>query len=185
MLVRLCGRVVDDRRERFVFDLDELCGILGDVAALGDHQGNRITHEAHLSLGKRRTRGLRALSPYGGVPLLPSVGIQVRRGEDVADAGQRCGGFDIDAAQPGTWMRAPGKARMEHPRKRDVVDIRATTGQEAWVLDARDARPYVAGGASWKARISHACRVLVAEPPATGKRYTDEPRVRAGASANR
>ena len=46
------GPEVDHRRSWVVLDVDELAGVLGERAGLGDHQHDRITHEAHDTVGK-------------------------------------------------------------------------------------------------------------------------------------
>ena len=63
-------RVVDDRRERLVVDVDQLGRVLGEVAALGDHERDRVADEADLALGQRRARRLRAPRADRRVPLL-------------------------------------------------------------------------------------------------------------------
>ena len=74
-------RVVDDRRQRLVVDVDELGRVLGEIAALGDHERDRVADEADLALGERRARRLRAPRPDRRVPLLLHAGVQVGGGE--------------------------------------------------------------------------------------------------------
>ena len=45
---------VGDGGQRFVVDVDEVDGVLGDVPALGDDEGDRVADELHLALGQRR-----------------------------------------------------------------------------------------------------------------------------------
>ena len=46
--------------QRLVVDLDELAGVLGDVAALGDHERDRVADEAHVVAGEEPQRRARA-----------------------------------------------------------------------------------------------------------------------------
>ena len=46
---------IDHRRQRIVLDLDQLAGVLGDIAALRHHGGDRLAHVAHLVHGRCST----------------------------------------------------------------------------------------------------------------------------------
>src|SRR5205823_4504775 len=48
--------VVDDRRERIELDLDEVGGVLGEVAALGHNERDRVADEAHVAGRERPER---------------------------------------------------------------------------------------------------------------------------------
>ena len=74
-------RVVDDRRERLVVDVNQFGRVLSQVAAFGDGEGHRIADEAHFVLGERRPGGLRALRSERGMPLLLGVRIEIGRRE--------------------------------------------------------------------------------------------------------
>ena len=69
-VVALRRDVVDDRLQRLVVDVDQLGRVLGEVAALGDDQRDRVADEAHLVVGQRRARASRAVPADRGVPLL-------------------------------------------------------------------------------------------------------------------
>ena len=115
--VRLLRRgVVDDRGQGVVVDLDQIDGVFGEVAALGDHQGHRVADEAHLALGQRGPRGLGALRSDRRVPLLLHVGVEVGRGENGAHPGQRQGRRGVDAADSGPGKGAADEAGVQHPR---------------------------------------------------------------------
>ena len=47
------GRRGGDRRQVLVVDLDQLAGVLGQVAALGDHHRHRVADQAHLVRASR------------------------------------------------------------------------------------------------------------------------------------
>ena len=89
-------RVVDDRGERLVVDVDELGRVLGEVPALGDHERDRVADEAHLALGERRARRLRAPRADRRVPLLLHLRVEVGGGEHEVHArrAQRRGRVD-------------------------------------------------------------------------------------------
>ena len=56
-------------------DLDQLAGVLGDVAALGDDQGDRVADVAHVADGERR-RHQQLLAEHG-VPGLAEAAVEV------------------------------------------------------------------------------------------------------------
>ena len=85
-LGRLLGvDVVDDGRERFVVDVDEVDGVLGDVPALGHDQRDRVADEAGLALRQRRPRRIGHVLPHEPVPLLAHVGVEVGGDEHRVD----------------------------------------------------------------------------------------------------
>ena len=51
---------VDDGDERLVVDLDELAGVLGEVAVLGDDERDGVADEAHVVAGEEPQRRARA-----------------------------------------------------------------------------------------------------------------------------
>ena len=161
--------VVDDRGQRFVVDVDELGRVLGERAARGDDERDRVADEAHLALGERRARRLRALRPDRRVPLLLDAGIQVGRREHRVHAGQRQRRRRVDRSRsrraayglrtkyacsiPGnvmssTYVPCPG----EQPRVFDAID-------------ARVARRIRCAGARADAHRDHA---TLERPPSTG-----------------
>ena len=77
---------VGDGGQRFVVDVDQVDGVLGEVAAVGDDQGDGIADELHLALGQRWPRGVGDVLARDGVPGLLDVGIEIRGGEDGVDA---------------------------------------------------------------------------------------------------
>ena len=81
--------VVDDCRQRFVVDLDQIGGVLRERAARGDHKRDGVTDETNLALGKRRAWCLGAQRSDRRVPLLLDPGVQIGRGVHRVHAGQR------------------------------------------------------------------------------------------------
>ncbi len=72
-----------DGRQRLVVDEDQLGRVLGDVAALGDDDGDRLADVAHLVLGQRHLRarvedqvldGRRRDQQRAGLPVVAQVG---------------------------------------------------------------------------------------------------------------
>ena len=59
---------VGDRGQRLVVDVHQLDGVLGDVAALGDDECDRIPDELRLALGQRRAGGVRDVLACDRVP---------------------------------------------------------------------------------------------------------------------
>ena len=134
-------RVVDDRRERLVVDVDQLGRVLGDVAVLGDDQRDGIADEADLAVGERRARRLGARRADRRVPLLLDSGVQVGGGEHEADPGQRARGRRVD--RRGSPPRRTGCARRTRaacPGSEMSSTNVPVPGEQARVLDAVDAR---------------------------------------------
>ena len=139
--------VVDDGRQRLEVDHDQVGGVLGDVAALGDDERDGVAHEAHLVLGQRRTRHLGDVRADRGVPLLPGTRVQVGGDEHGVHAGECLRLADVDGLDAGPGEGAAHEARMEHPGAGDVVDERPRAGEEPGVLHPVDAGTRVAPGA--------------------------------------
>ncbi len=125
-VVVLGRRVVDDRGQRFVVDVDELGRVLRERASRGDDERDRIADEADLALGERRARRLGTQRADRRVPLLLDPGVQVGGGEHGVHPGQRERGRRVD--RRGSSARACGlrtKYACSIPGKRDVVDVGA------------------------------------------------------------
>ena len=63
---------IDDRRENFIVDLDQLEGVLGDVTARGRDRGNRIADEPDFIMRKAVAR---PTDRKAGDGLRPSLGV--------------------------------------------------------------------------------------------------------------
>ena len=129
---------VGDGGQRLVVDVDQLDGVLGDVAALGDDERDRVADELHLALGQRRARGVGDVLARDGVPGLLDVRVEVLGDEHRVHTGQRERRRRVDAVDPGPGERAAHEAGVQHAGPRDVVDERAMAGEQAGVLDPRD-----------------------------------------------
>ena len=123
-------------RQRLVLDLDESDRVLGDVAAVGDHQHHRLADMAHFAerdaalldrrIGKARQR--------------PGFLRRLLAGDHCGHAGQRQRRALVDRLDAGVRMRAAQHRRVRHVRQRDVVDEAAAADQEARILLAQHAR---------------------------------------------
>ncbi len=136
-------RAVGDRGQRLEVDVDQRGRVLGDVAAVGDHQRDRLADEAHLVLGEaiRHQRLLdRRIGHQQRHRLPPHAFGQVRVGDDGMHARQRQRARLVDAADVRMWMRAAQHRDLEHTRQMDVVDVARAPGEEGRILLALDAR---------------------------------------------
>ena len=128
---------VDHRRQRVVRDLDQLAGVLGDVAALRHDGGDRLAHVAHLVHGdavlrRRRAREIRARPRH-----LRRLGA----GHDAEHAGQRLGPGLVDAHDSGMRVGAAQHRGVCQVGQRHVVGVGARAGQQAGVLHPFHAVP--------------------------------------------
>ncbi|CAB4880761.1 unannotated protein [freshwater metagenome] len=85
---------IHDRLERLVVDVDELDGVLGDVARLGDDVGDLLALEPHLVGGEHRLGVVRqGRHPREVVTEERRTGdaLEILAGEHRDDAGQREG----------------------------------------------------------------------------------------------
>ena len=129
---------VGDRGQRLVVDVHQLDGVLGDVAAFGDDECDRIADEFRLALGQRRPGGVGDVLAGDRVPGLLDLGVEVVGREHGAHTGQRKGRRRVDALDARPRERAAHEARVQHARPGDVVDERAMAGEQPGVLDAGD-----------------------------------------------
>jgi hypothetical protein len=136
-----------DGGQGLVHDVDQLRGILGDVATVGDHEGDELADVAD-AVGRERPLGARmgkvrvGDQERTGLVQLPDVA----GGQHQVHAGQRPGPCRVDANDPGAGMRAPEPGRVQDTSRIDVVNEAAATPEQPLVLVARDAGPDKAGG---------------------------------------
>ena len=161
--------------QRLVVDVDQFDRVLGEVAALGDDQRNRVADELGLALGQRRPRSVRDVLARDGVPGLLDVGVEVGGGEHRVHAGQRQRRRGVDAVDPGARERAAHEAGVQHARPGDVVDEAAAAGQQPGVLDplyAGSGVPGRRGGAGPPHVLSHGAPSRCQRWAQCGYRYT-------------
>ena len=139
------ARVVDPdhRRQHLVVDPDPADRVLGDVAVVGDDEGDRLADVVHLVLGQgvlraavgqRRVRDQQRqrLGHRAGEVLVGPHRVHAVEVEDLVD---------VDVDDPGVRVRGAQHGRVQQgrvPVHADVVDVPAQAAQEALVLDALD-----------------------------------------------
>ena len=122
---------IDDAGQRLVIDLDQLRRVGGDIAVLGDDEGDFLVLEQNLVLGQHRLDVARQRRH-----VMQTERFQVGGGQDGEDAGQRLGAAGVDAADAGMGVRRADEIAEDHARQFQVVDIIAPPLREANVLDA-------------------------------------------------
>ena len=142
------GRVHDHRiRQRFgdiryrrhwlIVDLDEVNGVLGQVAALGDHDRDRLAGVAHGVGGQGRlqvvVQSRQREHPHGdGLGKVGHVGVGEHGFDAIEGQGRRC----VDAQHPGVGVGTAQDGGVQHPRQTDVVQVLPLPGDETDILPA-------------------------------------------------
>ena len=123
---------VDHGRQRLVLDVDELQGVAGRVAVLGDHERDLLALVADLVGGQH---GLH-VPGQGRHPGQVALG-QGLAGDHRLDLGmgQRVGG--VHGHDPGVRQRAAQHRAVQHARQLDVIHEPALAADEPRVLLAR------------------------------------------------
>ena len=142
----LARGIVDERRQRLVVDLDDVGGILGQVAGLGHDERDWIADEADLALGERRAGRVRHLLADHREPHLLHARVEVRGGEHCVHALEGQCSRGVDAQQTCPREGAPDEARMQHPGSHHVVDEGPVAGEQARILHPMNAASRVSSG---------------------------------------
>ena len=145
--------VVDHRLLRLVVDLDHLAGVFGQIAALGDHDGDRVTHVADVG-DRERWRHDQLLAQHGVVAGTGDP-VEVLPGVDGDDARHRLRRAGVDAGDGGPGEVAAEERGMERSRHLHVVDVEAVAGEEALVFLARDRLAEIARGNGRDGGLGH------------------------------
>ena len=128
--------------QHVVIDLDQGSRVLGDVAVIGDDDGDRLADIGDFAVGERerphpveRRPGIRvahhaALGHDGG---------EVVESQHRVDTGEVKRGSLRDAANCCMGIRAANEARVQDARHHDVVDEAALPAQQGCVFETRDA----------------------------------------------
>ncbi len=128
-----CARI-DDRRQRPIVDLDELCGGAGGLAVLRDDHREDVT----------QIGGAPAFGDEDRPVLVDQPDAERARyvggGEDAHDTRHRGRGRHVDADDVGAGVRREMKRAVEHAGKDEVVDIRLVAERELEALVAKSAR---------------------------------------------
>src|SRR5215510_13783921 len=125
---------IDHLWKVFVLHRDQVECVLGDVAALGHHHGDRFANVTDAADGDAALLDRRV----GEARQRPGRSGDVGTSQYLDDAGKSRRGADVDRLDAGVRPRAAQHRRVQHVGKVDVVDVAALPGQEAWVLDALD-----------------------------------------------
>ena len=130
-----CVFGVDHHRKALVVDHDQIERILGDIATLGHHHGDRFAHMADAADGDAALLDRRVCETRQWPGGLGNVGA----GQNLNHARQCRRGGDIDRLDAGVGARAAQHRRVQHVGKVDVVDIAALPCQQSRILDALNA----------------------------------------------
>ena len=117
---------------RVEVELDQLACVLGDVAALRDDHGDRVTDVADVA-DRQRGRDLELLTEHG-VPRLAEAAVEVlprQHGDDTRML-PRLGHVEVGDRRLGHV--AAQERGVEHAGQRHVVDVLTVTGEQAAVL---------------------------------------------------
>ena len=131
----------DHRRQQLVVDPDPGDGVLGDVAVVGHHEGDRLAdvvdlvagqRELGAAVGQRRVRDQQGSGSAIGP--VRSSWVQTRWTPSTSSTAG-----DVDVDDPGVGVRRPQHGRVQDVlADGDVVDVAALAAQEALVLDPLD-----------------------------------------------
>jgi hypothetical protein len=123
---------VDHGRQRLVLHVDQLEGVPGGVAVLGDHERHLLALEPHLVGGQH---GLR-VGGQGGHPGQVPCG-QGLAGDDRRHLGVRLGRDGVDGHDAGVRVRAAQHRPVQHAGQLHVVHVGALAADEPLVLLAQ------------------------------------------------
>ena len=101
--------------DRIDLDLDEVAGVLGDVARLGDDEGDRLAGEADVAVGQHAERPA-AVAALEVDPRLDDVAVEVGAGEHGDDAGQLAGRRDVERRDRAAGDVAADERDVQHAR---------------------------------------------------------------------
>ena len=123
-----------DRRKRLVRDLDQLGGILGQIAVARRDAHHRVANEAHLV---DRQRGhLDRMQPLDRRRHAQRRGPlhELAAGHDAHHARRLAGSRNIDRPDAGVCVRRAHEVRMQRASDDDVVEIAALPGEKTVIL---------------------------------------------------
>ena len=123
---------IDHRRQRLVFHLDQLDGVLGLVAVRRHHGRHPLAGKAGFLYCQRIPQDMgqieilrNRLHPFG----------QIRAGDDGGDARRALSRARIDARDAGVGVRRRQRRQMQHAGQGDVVDVTALTQHKTPVFN--------------------------------------------------
>ena len=127
------GVVTDDGGDRVDLDLDEVAGVLGDVARLGHDEHDRLAGEADVAVGEH-AEGPALVAALEVDPGLGDVAVELGAGEHGDHPGQLAGGADVERRDRAAGHVAADEGHVQESGHGDVVDVLAVAGQQAGVL---------------------------------------------------
>ncbi len=130
------GRVRDAGRrgQRLVVDLDQLAGVLGDVARVRDHHGDRLADVAHAICREWIVRYRRAHHRRDR----PDRALKLGTGDDAHDAREGAGACCVDVTDACVRMRrAQDGGMLEARDRREIVDEARAAGEQRLIFLAR------------------------------------------------
>ncbi len=165
---------VEDRVEDLVGDLDQLAGVLGQVAAVGDDHGDGLTGEAHVAIGERSQGGDRRAEEHGRAQRAVDHRRQVGGGQHRPYAGADTGGGGVDPGDPGPGHVAADERHVAHAGNGHVVQVDAMTADQTGIFPPlHRLADEAAGGRRHRGGIDHAAvghgwaRIMPLRPAAT------------------
>ena len=132
---------VRDRRQDVVVDLDQRRRVLGDIAVVGDDDGDRLADMGHLVVGERGPVAVLLVARARQADDQPRGGQrrhQIGQRVDRVDARMRARRRRLDAVDGGVGVRAAEKRGLERPRQPNVVDEAAAPAQQRRILQPLD-----------------------------------------------
>ena len=151
-----CG----DRRQDLVVDRHEFGTVQRRIQGLGDHRRHGVADEARLVGGEQRDRRDAAVGAVAVVERhvdqarnvggarngADAVGLKLRPGEHLDDAGHSLGLRGVDRLDAGVRVRRTHDDRMELPGQEHVAGIAAGAGEQALVFLASHRLADASGG---------------------------------------
>ena len=129
---------VHHRRQRVDVDVDQLHGVLRDVARLGDDDRDGLAHVPDVTVGQHAARRVTRVRAHHGDPELVGGAVHLRGREDGDHTGVPPGGADVEVGDRAARTVAADEGRVQHPRQGHVVDVAPAAGDEPRVLPALD-----------------------------------------------
>jgi len=113
----------EQRRQCLDFDRDEIGGILGDVAILREHRGDRLADIAHNRLRQDRLAVRQQCLGRRVAEIDRWHAGDIGAGPDRDDAGQRQRRRHVDGDDPAMRHRRADDPHVQLVRKRDIADV--------------------------------------------------------------
>ena len=126
------GLGVDHDGQRVVVDDDQLGGVDGLRASLGDNRGHDVADEAHHPVGKRRAVE-RGWQHHKSLHRLEAHGLV---GVDGQDTGHGFGFAGVDARYPCVRDRRAHEHDVRATRRHEVVEVLRLTREDPRIFDA-------------------------------------------------